>query len=106
MIRTLKLTSPHCWLMLLLITIAGAFSANAETFEYTHKGTTLKYETIDDNTCQVTASQSISGDIVIPSRVNSNTSFYTVTKIGEYAFNSCSGLKSIEIPNSVTSIGL
>lgn len=27
------------------------------------------------------------------------------TKIGDYAFSGCSGLTSIEIPNSVTGIG-
>ena len=29
----------------------------------------------------------------------------TVEEIGEYAFSGCSGLTSVEIPNSVTSIG-
>lgn len=29
----------------------------------------------------------------------------SVTKIGEYAFNGCTGLTSIEIPDSVTEIG-
>ena len=45
-----------------------------------------------------------SGDIVIPSTVEYNGDNYSVTSIGEYAFW-CSGLTSITIPNSVTSIG-
>ena len=45
------------------------------------------------------------GDVVIPSSVNYNGVTYSVTSIGGSAFNSCTSLTSIQIPNSVTSIG-
>ena len=45
------------------------------------------------------------GSVVIPSTVTYNGTTYCVTSIGSYAFQSCSGLKSVTIPNSVTSIG-
>ena len=45
------------------------------------------------------------GDVVIPSSVIFNNKDYSVTSIGERAFDECSGLTSIVIPSSVTSIG-
>ena len=41
------------------------------------------------------------GALAIPATVNS----YTVTSIGAYAFNFCTGLTTVSIPESVTSIG-
>ena len=41
----------------------------------------------------------------IPASVTYNSATYSVTSIGNYAFNKCSGLTSVTIPNSVTSIG-
>ncbi len=46
-----------------------------------------------------------SGDIVIPEKVTYNGIECSVTSIGSYAFEWCSGLTSVTIPNSVTSIG-
>ena len=49
-------------------------------------------------------SNKYSGDVTIPSTVTYNGANYSVTSIGDYAFYDCTGLTSITIPNSVTSI--
>ena len=46
-----------------------------------------------------------SGKIVIPEFVEHEGSAYSVTSIGNKAFEYCSGLTSVTIPNSVTRIG-
>ena len=46
-----------------------------------------------------------SGNIVIPTSVVYNSNTYTVIGIGERAFDSCSGLTAITIPNGITQIG-
>ena len=45
------------------------------------------------------------GSVVIPKYVNYIGKTYSVTSIGDYAFQYCSGLTSTTIPESVTSIG-
>ena len=46
-----------------------------------------------------------SGTLNIPATVPINGTEYSVTSIGDYAFNNCFSLQSVNIPNSVTSIG-
>ena len=46
-----------------------------------------------------------SGNVVIPKSVEFNGNTYPVTSIGNNAFDGCSELTSVTIPNSVTSIG-
>ena len=41
----------------------------------------------------------------IPSEVTHDETTYTVTSIGNYAFNNCSSLKDVDITDNVTSIG-
>ena len=59
---------------------------------------TFKYGSFQNN------SPAYSGDVVIPESITVDNIEYAVTSIGYYAFNYCSGLTSITIPNSVTSI--
>lgn len=60
----------------------------------------------DVNTVSVTSgSTNYSGNVVIPSQVIYEGKTYSVTSIGVMAFDGCSGLTSITIPESVKSIG-
>ena len=45
------------------------------------------------------------GDLTISGTVTNTSIMYTVTSIGSYAFQNCSGVTSLSIPSSVTSIG-
>ena len=57
-------------------------------------------------TAEVTRKSSgYTGNIVIPDKITYEETDYSVTSIGESAFEFCSGLTSVTIPNSVTCIG-
>ena len=60
---------------------------------------TYQYESLyGDNYSGITS-------ISIPEKITYNSTEYSVTSIGDWAFQSCLSLTSITIPNSVTSIG-
>ncbi len=108
----------------LFILIGGlvSLSAFAHDFYYTYEGQTLTYTVIDEQskTCktkdgylyQLSVTNFITrpgndviGSLTIPEIAKDGDTEYTVTSIGGCGFYSCSGLTSVEIPNSVTSIG-
>ncbi len=72
----------------------------------------IYYNILTDSTVAVTYkgiysssySNEYTGAITIPSSVTYNSTTYSVTEIGFTAFKDCSGLTSVTIPNSVTSI--
>lgn len=43
--------------------------------------------------------------IIIPDKVTYGGSTYTVTRIGNYAFQNCTNILSISLPNTITSLG-
>lgn len=61
-----------------------------------------------DKTAMVTkGDMSYRGSVIIPETISYNDTQYSVASIGDEAFaDNCSGLTSVTIPNSVTSIGL
>ena len=67
--------------------------ATSQTAEVTHQNSDYPYWSTTITTA------------IIPASVTYNSVTYSVTSIGYMAFSGCTGLTSVTIPNSVTSIG-
>ena len=80
---------------------------NTSTLQTTFSSGGLNYIITSPTTVAVGNNSGASGSISIPASVtNACFDYYTVTSIGDGAFDSCSSLTSVTIPNSVTSIGI
>ena len=103
-------------IFLLFIFTLSCLVSVARDFSYTYEGQTLVYTVLDEEakTCEIkagdinveTAGNKVSGKLILPEQVRDGNTIYTLTRIGDSAFNNCKKLSGpLTIPTSVTSIG-
>lgn len=86
-------------LLALLPMLANAYDAEIDGIYYNFSGNNATVTYRDRNY------NYYSGTVVIPESVTYCGKTFSVTSIGDCAFENCHGLTSVTIPNSVTSIG-
>ena len=95
--------------LLCVLVFALPFVAATPCFANTGKTTigqiTYQYDTETDEAMVTGADEGISGDVEIPGTIEVEGKEYAVTFIGDYAFELCTSLTQITIPEGVTSIG-
>lgn len=87
-------------MMMLLPLAANAYDAKVDGIFYNLSGTTAEV------TYKKLKKKAYIGAVSIPSSITYKGKTYSVTSIGESAFEDCSELTSINIPNSVITIGV
>ena len=90
--------------------LAAALIMPGKSLAYDFMVDGIAYNILSETTCEVTSyivtnQNRYGGDITIPEQVTYEGVTRTVTQIGDDAFNECIRLTSVDIPNSVTTIG-
>ncbi len=87
--------------LLFISILFTSFTLFAQTF--TSGG--IKYTVTSPSTVEVSSNTGFIGNAIILASVTNSSVSYSVTSISNSAFEGCSGLLSVSIPNTVTSIG-
>ena len=102
--KNLKFLFTTLLLLCSIVVNAHNFEVNGIYYnitDATNNTVAVTYKGMDSNFY----SNEYTGSVVIPESVTYNGTTYSVTSIGSYAFDDCSGLTSVTIGNSVTRIG-
>lgn len=94
-------------LTILVVIFTGCKSKSYDFSAVCESGQTLYYNVTSniDNTVEVIGGDNLTGNLVIPESINHNGAIYSVSEIGDYAFDNCADLTSVVIPNSIINIG-
>ena len=87
--------------LLLWLVLLGLSKVQAYEFEKIG----IYYEIVKGKAVVVTGDVGYSGDVVIPDSVEYGGQYYVVDSIGEWAFNACSGVMSVKLPEKLRVIG-
>ena len=100
-----RLLSLSLFLMMAMLSFAHDFESGGIYYNITSSTAPYTVAITYQGTSYSEYSNEYNGSVTIPKSVTYNGKTYSVTSIGDHAFDECSGLTSVEIPNSVTSIG-
>lgn len=89
-----------------MLVVAWCCTMGAWAYDFEADGIYYGITSATDKTVEVVSgSAKYSGDVTIPATVTYGGITYRVTAIGGYAFDNCSSLASITLPESLSSIG-
>ena len=77
--------------------------SEVQAYEFEKNG--IYYDIVKGKAVVVTGDVGYSGDVVIPDSVEYYGHYYVVDSIGEWAFNACSGVMSVKLPEKLRVIG-
>ena len=92
----------------ILLILSIILVPSAWAFQYTHQGNTLEYTIIDNVNKYVSVKAStipITPTLIIPDKVTFESTEYSVTAIEPHAFDGCTQITSLVLPNTLESIG-
>lgn len=87
--------------LLLWLVLLGLSEMQAYQFEKNG----IYYDIVNGKAVVVSGNANYSGDVVIPETVEYGGQHYVVDSIGEWAFNACSGVMSVKLPEKLRVIG-
>lgn len=86
--------------------VSGSFTATAKKIMPTFTSGDFTFKINEDETSvTLTSAGNISGEVIVPSSVTYEGKEYTVTVIGNQAFNNKKDVTVLSLPNTVTTIG-